>query len=127
MDEKDDNERRSTSTSGQLLESAIDEFARKGGFDDLPLKGKPIKIEDGDVLTGIMKNANYQPPWIVLRKEIVADIKRLLDRPDNIFSDAELDDINEKIMKYNRTVPNPLLQKGLVSHSNLLDAVDKWA
>ena len=57
------------STSSGLLESAIDKFAREGGFDDSPLKGKPIKIEDGDVLTGIMKNANYQPAWVELRKK----------------------------------------------------------
>lgn len=122
-----EDERRQMSTSNWLLESAIDEFARKGGFDDLPAKGKPIKIEDGDVLTGIMKNANYQPAWIELRKEIAADIKRLLDRADsNTLPETELEAINQKIMKYNRIVPNPQLQKGLVSEINLHAAYDKW-
>lgn len=123
----EEREQRHMSTSSGLLESAIDEFARKGGFDDLPLKGKPIKIENGDVLTGIIKNANYQPPWIELRKEIAADIKRLLDRKEaNALPETEIEAINDKIMKYNRIVPNPLLQKGLVSAINLETAYEKW-
>ncbi|EGG34871.1 J-domain-containing protein [Paenibacillus sp. HGF5] len=120
-------ERRPMSTSSGLLESAIDKFAREGGFDDLPLKGKPIKIEDGDVLASIMKNANYQPVWVELRKEIAADIKRLLDLQDpNAIPEAEVEAINQKIMKYNRIVPNPQLQKGLLSGTNLHAAYDKW-
>jgi len=126
-DQNQENERRQMSTSSSLLESAIDRFAREGGFDDLPLKGKPIKIEDGDVLTGIMKNANYQPAWIELRKEIAADIKRLLDRSDpDMISESEYEAINQKIIKYNRTVPNAQLQKGLLSAVNLHAALDKW-
>jgi len=39
-DQNQENERRQMSTSSSLLESAIDRFAREGGFDDLPLKGK---------------------------------------------------------------------------------------
>ncbi|QOT10797.1 MULTISPECIES: DUF1992 domain-containing protein [unclassified Paenibacillus] len=120
-------EQRPMSTSSGLLESAIDKFAREGGFDDLPLKGKPIKIEDGDVLTSIMKNANYQPAWVELRKEIAADIKRLLDRPEpNAVPEAEVEAINQKIMKYNRIVPNPQLQKGLLSGVHLHAAYEKW-
>ncbi|GIP26585.1 hypothetical protein J23TS9_17150 [Paenibacillus sp. J23TS9] len=121
------------STSGWLLETAVDEFAQNGGFDDLPGKGKPIKIGDGDVLTGIMRNANYQPAWIELRKEIAADLKRITDRSgmnllmEAELMDAELEHINQKIRKYNRLVPNPLLQKGLVSGMNLHTAYDKWA
>lgn len=126
-DQNQENERRQMSTSSSLLESAIDRFAREGGFDDLPLKGKPIKIEDGDVLTGIMKNANYHPAWIELRKEIAADIKRLVDRSDpSMISESEYEAINQKIIKYNRTVPNSQLQKGLLSAANLHAALDKW-
>ncbi|WP_106767498.1 DnaJ family domain-containing protein [Paenibacillus faecalis] len=124
---KKDNEERQMSTSNSLVESAVGEFARKGGFDDLRAKGKPIKIEDGDVLTGIMKNANYQPAWIELRKEIAAEIKRLLECADlNSIPEEELEGINQKIMKYNRIVPNQLLQKGLVSKINLHTAYEKW-
>lgn len=126
-DHSEEKERRHMSTSSGLLESAIDKFAREGGFDDSPLKGKPIKIEDGDVLTGIMKNANYQPAWVELRKEIAADIKRLLERPETTaIPETELEAINQKIIKYNRMVPNPQLQKGLLSEVNLHAAYDKW-
>jgi len=74
-----------------------------------------------------MKNANYQPAWIELRKEIAADIKRLLDRSDpDMISESEYEAINQKIIKYNRTVPNAQLQKGLLSAVNLHAALDKW-
>ena len=64
------------------------------------------------MLTSIMKNANYQPAWVELRKEIAADIKRLLDLQEpNAIPEAEVEAINQKIMKYNRIVPNPQLQK----------------
>lgn len=127
VNQQKEKERRPMSTGSGLLESAIDKFAREGGFDDLPLKGKPIRIEDGDVLTSIMKNANYQPAWVELRKEIAADIKRLLDLQEpNAIPEAEVEAINQKIMKYNRIVPNPQLQKGLLSGIHLQAAYDKW-
>lgn len=110
-----------------MIESAVDEFAKNGGFNDLTGKGKPIKIEEGDVLTSILKNANVQPPWIELRKEIAADLKRVADRkPPVAEMEAELEAINQKIRKYNRLVPNSLLQKGLVSAANVESACEKW-
>ncbi|GIO31451.1 hypothetical protein J2TS6_25920 [Paenibacillus albilobatus] len=115
------------STREGMIESAVDEFAKNGGFDDLPGKGKPIKIEEGDMLTTILKNANVQPPWIELRKEIAADMKRVIEQgPTAAEADAKLEEINQKIRKYNRLVPNSLLQKGLVSSANLQKAYDKW-
>lgn len=120
---------REMSTSGGLLESAVDDFAKKGGFDDLVGKGKPLKIDEGDVLTSIMKNANYQPPWIELRKEIVTDIKKLMDQSHVKTAEGmehQMDVINQKIRKFNRLVPSPLLQKGLVSSANLQIAYEKW-
>ncbi len=119
---------RETSAKDGLVESAVDDFAKKGGFDDLPGKGKPLNIGEGDVLTSIMKNANYVPPWIEQRKEIAADIKNLTDRPDWSAEEMErrIENINQKIRKYNRLVPNPLLQKGLVSESNIERAYEKW-
>ncbi|MDR9856909.1 DUF1992 domain-containing protein [Paenibacillus sp. VCA1] len=115
------------STREGMIESAVDEFAKNGGFDDLPGKGKPIKIEEGDMLTTILKNANVQPPWIELRKEIAADLKRVTELGlTAVEVDAKLEEINQKIRKYNRLVPNSLLQKGLVSSANLQKAYDKW-
>lgn len=115
------------STREGMIESAVDEFAKNGGFDDLPGKGKPIKIEEGDMLTTILKNANVQPPWIELRKEIAADMKRVIEQGSTAAeADAKLEEINQKIRKYNRLVPNSLLQKGLVSSANLQKAYDKW-
>ncbi|MEK3871916.1 hypothetical protein [Paenibacillus sp. FSL M7-0831] len=73
---------------------------------------KPIKIEEGDVLTSILKNANVQPPWIELRKGNRRGFEAGR-RPEAAGGgdEAELEAINQKIRKYNRLVPNSLLQK----------------
>ncbi|MBJ9992499.1 DUF1992 domain-containing protein [Paenibacillus sp. S28] len=115
------------STRYGLVESAIDDFAKRGGFDDLPGKGKPHKIDDEDVFSSILKKNNYQPPWAELRKEIAADLKRLADNPGSDHElRAELEAVNDKIRTYNRIVPHPMLQKGLVSRANLENAYPKW-
>ncbi|WJH35647.1 DUF1992 domain-containing protein [Paenibacillus sp. CC-CFT747] len=46
----------------QWVDEAVDDFARRGGFDNLPGKGKPLKVPEGDVLQTIMQNAKIPPP-----------------------------------------------------------------
>ncbi|WP_195574384.1 DUF1992 domain-containing protein [Paenibacillus sp. 1001270B_150601_E10] len=113
----------------KAMDSIVDEFAKKGGFDDLPGKGKPLKLQEGDVLGHVMKEANVLPPWLELRKEIVNEMSLLLARQREVgasIHEQELDALNEKIRKFNRHVPSSLLQKGLVSASNLEQQYEKW-
>ena len=110
------------SPSGYLVNDAIEDFAKRGGFDDLVGMGKPLEVPEGDVLSSVLKNANYLPPWIELRKEIATEMKLLIEKMNHV-SPAELESgielINEKIKIYNRKVPNPVLQKGFVSEQTL--------
>ncbi|MGE5307058.1 MAG: DnaJ family domain-containing protein [Alphaproteobacteria bacterium] len=61
----------------RIAEQRILEAQRKGEFDDLPGKGKPLEIEDlswvpEDLRIGyhILKNAHVLPPEAELRKDI---------------------------------------------------------
>lgn len=105
-----------------LVNDAIENFAKRGGFDDLKGMGKPLQVPEGDVLSGVLKNANYLPPWIDLRKEIAEEMKLLIQKMPQLTSsvcETEIDLINEKIKTFNKKVPNPILQKGFVSADTL--------
>ncbi len=61
----------------RIAEQRILEAQRKGEFDDLPGKGKPLELEDmtwvpDDLRIGyhVLKNANVLPPEAELRKDI---------------------------------------------------------
>lgn len=110
------------SPSVYLVNDAIEDFAKRGGFDDLAGMGKPLEVLEGDVLSSVLKNANYLPPWVELRKEIATEMKLLIERmnhdtPADVETKIEL--LNEKIKNYNKKVPNPVLQKGFVSEQTL--------
>lgn len=61
----------------RIAEERILEAQRAGAFDDLPGKGKPLKLEDlswvpEDIRIGymVLKNAHVLPPEAELRKDI---------------------------------------------------------
>jgi DnaJ-like protein len=66
-------------------ESAVDKQIReaeeRGEFDDLPGKGKPLRLDSWDAEWGmafhVLKNAGETLPWIALRQEIDAAQARL--------------------------------------------------
>jgi len=99
----------------KIAEERIKEAIEKGMFDDLPGKGKPIHLEDETwipedlrIAYRLLKKANFLPPEIELRKEIVS-LRRLIDTIDN---DKErlrrLRELNFKIMKLNLIREKPL-------------------
>jgi hypothetical protein len=76
-------------THESLIERLIREAQERGEFDDLPLHGKPIPLEDnpwaGDMALAytMLRNASISPPWIEADKDarrFLADHERLLDR-----------------------------------------------
>lgn len=110
------------SASVYLVNDAIEDFAKRGGFDDLIGMGKPLEVPEGDVLSSVLKNANYLPPWIELRKEIAAEMKFLIGKMNHLGPaevESNIESINEKIKNFNKKVPNPVLQKGFVSVQTL--------
>lgn len=68
-------------------ESAVDKQIReaeeRGEFDDLPGRGKPLRLEQWDAEWGlafhVLKQAGETLPWIALGKEIDAARERLRD------------------------------------------------
>lgn len=113
------------------MEEIYRDFEERGGMDDLPGKGKPLKLEDGDVLSSILKNANYLPPWVELRMEIRGRLLRICNRieageKDDAELNRELEEINLNIRKYNQMVPSPLLQRSKVYLETVKTQLDKW-
>lgn len=80
----------------KIAEQKIREAIEQGLFDDLPNKGRPLKLEDFTwvpedlkIAYKILKNAEYIPPEMEIRKEII-DLKELL---------KTIDDNQERIKK----------------------------
>jgi hypothetical protein len=113
------------------VDSSINDFEKKGGFKDLPGHGKPLSTDylKGDVFTGILKEANYLPPWAELQKQIRDSMRSLILNIENLEKinvDEEIDEINKKIRKYNQSCPSPLMQKGLLSAERIKQQYEKW-
>jgi hypothetical protein len=77
-------------THESLIERQIREAHERGDFDDLPLHGKPIPLQDnpyaGDMALAytMLKNAAVAPPWIEADK----DARRLVDDRDRLLERA---------------------------------------
>lgn len=101
------------------MDQAFSDFEKSGEMKDNPYKGKPLQLDDAHhqdnyAVHTMLKGANIKPPWLDLQHKIRDRIKQLLpileQNPDADI-DAEIEQINEQIKKYNNSVPTPLLQK----------------
>jgi len=68
----------------RIVEEKIEQAMREGVFDNLPGKGKPLKLDEkpGEDPTWrlahhLLRNQGFTLPWIEMRSEIQADIERL--------------------------------------------------
>lgn len=109
---------------------AYQQFVEKGGLDRLPGLGKPLVVPTGDILDTILRNANVDPPWIMLRKEIgknMAGVIRLLDKaPSDPEIDALLSDLNKQIIELNALAPSRSLHRHLISRENVREEYQRW-
>lgn len=69
-----------------LVEERIQDAMRRGEFDDLPSRGKPIELDDDSLVPEelraayrVLKNAGYVPPE-VLERRAVGELEALLPR-----------------------------------------------
>ncbi|WP_051251509.1 DUF1992 domain-containing protein [Paenibacillus harenae] len=110
------------------IDEMYKEQQKKGAFDHLPGKGKPLHIESGDVFTGILKNANVLPDWLQLQQEIREQIRMVLANLPNNDNDwnREIADINIKIKKYNTIVPTGILQKRQIAKETVHEQYNQW-
>ncbi|MCX8034287.1 MAG: DUF1992 domain-containing protein [Thermodesulfovibrio sp.] len=99
----------------KIAEEKIREAIEQGVFNDLPNKGKPLKLEDYSwvpedlrIAYKILKNAGCIPPEMEIRKEII-DLKELLKTIDD---DEErirrIRELNFKLLKLNIGRKKPL-------------------
>ena len=101
---------------GHWMEEAIQEAQRRGDFDDLPGKGKPLKLRDTDPFGGpeadiyrILKDSGFTPEWVDLRKIIVAEINWLRQNNESPERVSRIVETNILIDRHNRAVPTPAL------------------
>ncbi|MCM3781540.1 DUF1992 domain-containing protein [Neobacillus mesonae] len=119
-----------TTNFANHMDHIFNDFAERGGLDNLKGEGKPLEISNGSVLDSVLKNANYLPKWVELQKEIRAQILAAIQAMDKSNDHSqirnEIDAINLKIQKYNLIVPAPVLQKGLISIENIKRKYSNW-
>ena len=113
----------------KIIEKRIQEAQKRGDFDNLPGKGKPIPIEDDSHIPEdlrlaykILKNANCVPPEIQLKK----DIRKMEDMLENMSDEKEtyrlIKRINFKIMQLNMMrKTSPLLGDKEIYYKKVLE------
>ncbi|MEM5790044.1 MAG: DnaJ family domain-containing protein [Syntrophobacteraceae bacterium] len=94
----------------KIAEEKIRRAMEEGEFDNLPGKGKPLKLEDDSHLPQdirlthkILKNANCLPPELALRKEILTIEEMLVEVKDTKEKYRQIKKLNYLIMKLNMT------------------------
>jgi hypothetical protein len=112
------------------LDEKYEEFVAGGGLDRLPGKGKPLTVPTGDVMNTILKQAGVPHPWVLLRltiKESIEDILHLLKRaPDDPSIDAQLAELNKRIVQYNVESPSLALHRRKLTRENIAAELEKW-
>ncbi|MDF2631310.1 MAG: hypothetical protein K0R39_5141 [Symbiobacteriaceae bacterium] len=104
------------------MEEIIQQSMRRGDFDDLPGKGKPLDLERDEpdpyaqggswIVNRVLRQNKAAPLWIELEKAIREDREWLethaKDHPDR---QARVTELNEKIMLYNQNKPSSVVDK----------------
>jgi len=68
-----------------VMDEVMEEAMRSGAFDNLPGRGKPLKLNNNphapgtDLAYQLLKDNDYTLPWISERKEVIAAINALCD------------------------------------------------
>lgn len=109
---------------------AYEQFVQNGGLERLAGIGKPLVVPTDDVLDTILRNANVDPPWIMLKKEIgsnMAKVIQLLDKtPAAPEIDALLSELNKQIIELNALAPSRSLHRHLISRHNVREQYQRW-
>jgi hypothetical protein len=92
----------------KIAERRILEAIREGAFDDLPGTGQPLDLEDDShvpedlrVAYKILKNADFVPKEVALRKEIIQAEDLLAGMEDTKARYRQLKKLNSPVMKLN--------------------------
>ncbi|MFZ2445216.1 MAG: DnaJ family domain-containing protein [Syntrophobacteraceae bacterium] len=116
----------------KIADQKIREAMQQGEFDDLPGKGKPLRLEDDSHIPQdirlahkILKNADCLPPELELRKEIFT-IEELLDGiKDTKEKYRQIKKLNYLIMKLNMARQSSLtLEKNQRYFDKIVDKME---
>jgi len=116
----------------KIAEERILEAMERGEFDDLPGKGKPLRLEDDSQVPAdlriaykILKNADCLPPEVQLRKEIQTTRSLLAGITDTQEKYRHIQKLNYLILKLNMSRPvSPLLEEDQYYYEKILDRLD---
>ena len=116
-----------------LIGDILKNDPKEGSIDHLKGAGKPLSKEYllGDTFQHfqrIAKEAGYKPHWLKLQHEIRDELTLLVERKNSLEQreiEAQITNINEKILEHNKSCPPPLL-KGSVSIDTIDVAVERW-
>ncbi len=99
------------------VEEQIQEAMARGQFDNLSGKGKPLRLrwdhpwEEKDWMANhILSNAHVVPEWVVLEREIRAELEWLRKHADHPERTERIAALNRKIDRYNLHVPAGWMQ-----------------
>ena len=100
----------------KIVEERILDAQRKGEFDNLPGVGKPLDLEESGsvpedlrIAYKILKNADYIPPELELKKEIRKTEELLAGMEDTAEKYRVLKKLNYMIMKVNLLRNSPVM------------------
>jgi len=116
-----------------LVERKIGEAMKKGAFDNLPGKGRPMDLQDDSRIPEdlrlaykILKNANCLPPEIEEKKQIQQMEDLLEDIKDEKEKYKLIKRINFMIMKLNMTKKvSPLFEEKQLYYKKVLEKISR--
>ncbi|MCP3033585.1 DUF1992 domain-containing protein [Halobacillus sp. A1] len=115
MKDKDNSNLRENITYKDHISQIVHEAEKKGDFDNLPGKGKPLNLNDNSInsydaqLNKILKDNNVLPEWVKLGNEIDSLMDQLSSSSPKEKRKLKKE-LNKKIKNYNWQCP-PSLQK----------------
>jgi len=112
----------------KIIEKRIKEAQKRGEFDGLPGEGEPLKIQDDSHIPEdlrlaykILKNADFLPAELQLKKEIRQMEDMLENIPDEKEKYRQIKKINFKIMQLNMIrKSSPLLEETEIYYNKLI-------
>lgn len=104
------------------MEEIIQDAMKKGKFQDLPGKGKPLDLEQDEpdpyaqegswVVNRVLRNNKAAPLWVELEKAIREDRQWLASHPkEHPERPSRLVELNEKILLFNLNKPRGVTDK----------------
>lgn len=117
----------------KIIEERIRMAQERGDFEDLPGTGKPIRFDDDSHIPEdlrmaykVMKNADFIPPEITLKKQIQSTQELVASMPDSGEKYRAMRKLNYLVFKLNNMRHVPIdLETPEVYTDKIIDRLDK--